>query len=134
MFDYREFVPSAAYFSGHTRVEIDLLCNTGKNASTSDLEVCGERRFEQTSAELEVTVKSIEKAYRNGDVALKADDDPIASAYFVKAQKAWQDYRENQCYVETYSLAVASMRYMTFWDCMARIAKERIIDLQSIGN
>lgn len=32
---------------------------------------------------------------------------------------------------ETYSLGEASMRYMTFWDCMARITEERLDDLDS---
>ncbi|MEM5295138.1 lysozyme inhibitor LprI family protein [Burkholderia sp. JPY481] len=111
--------------------EIDRLCRTGEHTSTADIAVCSQRNFEQIYAKLNSTIKTSEAELSKGDVDLKADNNPVALPYFENGQRAWVEYRDNQCYAETYSLGEASMRYVTFWDCMARITKERISDLQS---
>lgn len=130
-FDYKKVTPSSVYFSGKSQKEIDRLCRTGEHASTADIAACSQRDFEKISAQLNSAIRSLEAGYRKGDVDLKADNNPVALPYFEKGQSAWTGYRDNQCYAETYSLGEASMRYMTFWDCMARITKERISDLKS---
>ncbi|MBC8748670.1 MULTISPECIES: lysozyme inhibitor LprI family protein [Paraburkholderia] len=130
-FDYKKATPSSVYFTGKSREEIDRLCRTGEHASTADIAACSQRNFERISAQLNSTVKSLEAEFRKDDVDLRADNNPVALPYFEKGQSAWVEYRDNQCYAETYSLGEASMRYMTFWDCMARITKERISDLKS---
>lgn len=130
-FDYTKATPSSVYFSGKSRVEIDHLCKTGEHASTADIAACSQRDFESAVAQLNSTIKSTEAGLKTNDVDLKIADNPVALPYFTKAQRAWQEYRDNQCYSETYSLGEASMRYMTFWDCMTRITKERISDLKS---
>ncbi|MGF6698627.1 uncharacterized protein YecT (DUF1311 family) [Paraburkholderia sp. MM5496-R1] len=133
-FDYKKATPSSVYFTGKSREEIDRLCKTGEHASTADIAACSQRNFEQISAQLNSTIKPLETELRKGDVDLKADNNPVALPYFEKGQRAWVQYRDNQCYAETYSLGEASMRYMTFWDCMARITKGRISDLKSAEN
>ncbi|MGF6371232.1 lysozyme inhibitor LprI family protein [Paraburkholderia sp. 32] len=130
-FDYKKAAPSSVYFSGKLREEIDRLCKTGEHAATADIAACSHRNFEQIYAELNSTIKSLETELRKGDVDLKVDNNPVALPYFEKGQRAWVEYRDNQCYAESYSLGEASVRYMTFWDCMARITKGRISDLKS---
>lgn len=133
-FDYKKATPSSIYFSGKSGAEIDHLCKTGEHASTTDIAACGQRNFERNSAQLNETVSSLESGFKADDVDLKADGNPVALPYFEKAQSAWGEYRDNQCYAETYSLGEASMRYTTFWDCMSRITEERIVDLKRSEN
>ncbi|CAG9265120.1 hypothetical protein PUN4_50005 [Paraburkholderia unamae] len=60
-----------------------------------------------------------------GDKSLMADGDPSASPYFGKAQSAWVEYRDNECYSETYAMGGAAERYIFFWECMANITESR---------
>ncbi|MFM0240430.1 lysozyme inhibitor LprI family protein [Paraburkholderia phytofirmans] len=130
-FDYRKAVPSSVYFAGKSHKEVDRLCETGEHASTADVAACSQRDYEIIFAKLRSKIKSLEDGFKKDDAELKAEDNPIASPYFEKGQNAWIEFRDNQCYAETYSLGEALMRYMTFWDCMARITKERLDDLDS---
>lgn len=128
-FDYRKATPSSVYFSGKSSADIDHLCNTGEHASTADIAACSKRNYEQSAAHLEVAVRSLASRYKQHDIDLKKTDNAVASPYFEKAQNAWKKFRDHQCYAETYSSGEASMRYVTFWDCMTRLTKNRFDEL-----
>ncbi|MCG5075058.1 lysozyme inhibitor LprI family protein [Paraburkholderia tagetis] len=130
-FDYKKATPTSVYFHGMSKAEIDHLCKTGEHAGTADIAACSQRDFEQSADRLDVLLRSEEADYKKNDADLLSDNYPVALPHFQQAQRAWADYRANQCYAETYSSGQASMRYMTFWDCMTRITKERIADLKS---
>ncbi|CAM2163695.1 DUF1311 domain-containing protein [Paraburkholderia sacchari] len=130
-FDYKKASPSSIYFQRKSKAEIDHLCKTGEHAGTADVAACSQRDFEQSSHSLDVLLRSEEADYKKNDADLLANHYPVALPHFQRAERAWSDYRDNQCYAETYSLGQASMRYMTFWDCMTRITKERIADLKT---
>lgn len=132
-FDYRKFESSAVYFAGRTPAEISGLCKTGKHASTMDISECAHRDYESANRDLENKLKALRSEIKENDKALKEDGEPLALPYFVKSQEVWAKYRESDCYYETYMLGEASIRYITFWDCMTRITKSRLDELTRSG-
>jgi uncharacterized protein YecT (DUF1311 family) len=131
-FDYRQFQPSAAYFSGHTDSEITRFCKTGEKASGDDLAQCAHREFERVSARLDSKESAAKRSIALNDKALNENSqEPLAMPYFVNSSAAWVQYRDNQCYAETYMLGEASERYTRFWHCMASITKIRVEELES---
>ncbi|CAG4913181.1 lysozyme inhibitor LprI family protein [Paraburkholderia gardini] len=132
-FDYRKFEPSSMYFSGFTSSEISKLCEIGEHAGTMDISECAHRNYERANRNLEKKLKALRSEIVENDKSLKADGEPLALPYFVKSQEIWAQYRESGCYYETYMLGEASMRYITFWDCMTRITKSRLDELTRSG-
>jgi len=125
-FDYRDFEPSAVYFHGHSRAEIDHLCNTGDGASTEDMEECEHREFERAVETLkQKSTALMDRIKRDDDAYAKSDDDPVALPYFLKSQAAWTQYRDNYCYSYVYVLGPGSARYIYFFECMTAMTKER---------
>lgn len=132
-FDYTKFEPSSIYFTGRTPAEISRLCKTGEHAGTMDISECAHRDYESANRDLQNKLKALRPEIEQNDKSLKADGEPLALPYFVKSQEAWAQYRESDCYYETYMLGEASMRYITFWDCMTRITKSRLDELTGSG-
>jgi uncharacterized protein YecT (DUF1311 family) len=128
-FDYRKFEPSSVYFTGRTPAEISELCRTGEDAGTMDMSECAHRDYENANRDLQNKLKVLRSEVDENDKSLKASGEPLALPYFVKSQAAWAQYRESDCYSETYMLGEASMRYIKFWDCMTRITKSRLDEL-----
>jgi uncharacterized protein YecT (DUF1311 family) len=129
-FDYRSFQPSAAYFAGQTRVQIDHLCRTGEHAGTEDMEQCGRRDFERSTRALNQAVAALTVEYRKDNVDLTHEGEPAALPYFLKAQAAWVEYRDNSCYSAAYEIGEASLKYIDFWYCMATRTNERVKELR----
>ncbi|TKC91154.1 DUF1311 domain-containing protein [Trinickia terrae] len=132
-FDYMQFQPSATYFSGHTDTEIAHLCKTGEHASNEDLTQCSHREFERVSAQLARKLKAVQSQIERNDKALKDNHaEPLAMPYFAKSDAAWVQYRDSQCYAETYMLGEASERYINFWQCMTSVTRTRIRELDTV--
>ncbi|QXE07189.1 DUF1311 domain-containing protein [Paraburkholderia sprentiae WSM5005] len=53
-------------------------------------------------------------------------DESPALPYFEADQQHWQAFRNNERYADMHSPCQASMRYMTFRDCMTRITNNRL--------
>lgn len=125
-FDYRDFEPSTVYFHGHTRAEIDHLCNTGEHASTEDMEECEHREFERTVETLNRKITALTTQIKKDDSQYaKPDDEPVALPYFLKSQAAWVQYRDNYCYSYVYDLGPGTAKYIYFFECMTAMTKER---------
>lgn len=130
-FDYHDFQPSAAYFHGQTRAQIDHLCNTGEHASTEDLEECEHRNFERAVVALNRKVTALTAQIRkNDDTYAKPNDEPAALPSFLKAQAAWVQYRDNYCYSYVYDAGPGSAKYIYFFGCMASMTEARTKELE----
>lgn len=129
-FDYRSFQPSAEYFAGHTRAEVDAMCKTGKHAGTADTEQCQHRDFERATEALDQVVAALSVEYRKIDADLTVEGEPTAFPYFLKAEAAWVKYRDNSCYSAVYEGGEASIKYIDFWYCMTTRTKDRTKELR----
>jgi len=129
-FDYKSYRPSAVHFAGRTRAEVDAMCNTGEHAGTEDIEQCGHRDFERATRALNQAVAALTVEYRKDDADLTREGEPAALPYFLKAQAAWIEYRDNSCYSSAYEMGEASLKYIEFWYCMATRTNERVKELR----
>jgi uncharacterized protein YecT (DUF1311 family) len=41
-------------------------------------------------------------------------------------------YRDSECYTETYMMGEAAERYIFFWECMTSITKNRVKEVQEL--
>ncbi|MGF6574067.1 uncharacterized protein YecT (DUF1311 family) [Paraburkholderia sp. GAS333] len=127
-FDYRKAEPAIIQFPGKTSQQIAEHCKS-ESLGTMELTTCAQFKFETARATLAKTVEATEKEIDQSDVELRKDHNPIALPYFKQAQSHWQNYRDNQCYANTYEIGEASIRFIDFWTCMEIITKARIDEL-----
>lgn len=127
-FDYKKAKPANIYFSGKTQAEIKIYCEKVASA-TIDLSVCAQFGFEGVAQELNRKFREIEKEIAIGDKDRRANGEPEATPYLKKAQANWKRYRDDQCYARTYEVGQASLRFVEFWDCMARVTRNRLNEL-----
>jgi uncharacterized protein YecT (DUF1311 family) len=130
-FDYRNYQPSATYFSGKSSGSIAIFCKKLPHASQEDMDQCGHRDFEIANGELNDEFKEFINKSGVNDRDLKINNEPTSTPYFRKSQDAWIMYRDNYCYGEAYELGQASMRYTVFWSCMTRMTKNRLSELKN---
>jgi len=128
-FDYRQFQPSARYFAGHTEKDIDSFCSAGVHASTTDLEECSHRTFEQADAALAKQLTIVIATFTKADVAARSSQQPASLPYLTQSQTAWVSYRDNTCYAFAYANGPASARYLNFWECMTTATQTRTKEL-----
>ena len=128
-FDYKRYRPSNLYFAGRSENEIAKFCKSLPHASQEDMDQCAHREFEQVNKEMKEKVLSISSKIKNNDLSLSSQNLPRALPYFHRSQKAWIQYRDNECYSYTYQIGEASIRYQDFWGCMTRITKRHIDEL-----
>ncbi|WP_322045673.1 lysozyme inhibitor LprI family protein [Paraburkholderia sp. J67] len=128
-FDYQKFQPSAEYFQGRTAAQVDHLCKTGEHAGTEDMEECGHRDFERATRKLNKIIASITAGIKKNDIELARDNQPEALPYFLKAETAWRQYRDNTCYSGAYEIGEASLKYIDFWHCMATMTQDHAKEL-----
>jgi len=129
-FDYHDFEPSAVYFHGRTRAEIDHLCKTAEHASTEDLEECEHRGFERAVDALNRKVTALTaQIKKNDEQYAKPDDEPVALPSFLKSQAAWVQYRDNYCYSAAYDMGPGSEKYIRFFICMSDMTRARTKEL-----
>ncbi|RFU47639.1 lysozyme inhibitor LprI family protein [Paraburkholderia sp. DHOC27] len=131
-FDYHYFKSPEAYFSGRTAAEVARMCNSGEHASNDDLAQCSHLKFNKTSRRLESNLKAVRMKNASVDKSLRASGNPQASPFFEKAQSAWEAYRDNECYSETYAMGGAAEREIFFWECMASITDSRVKELDQL--
>jgi uncharacterized protein YecT (DUF1311 family) len=131
IFDYHKFVSSDEYFSDRSKQEIDEFCKKLPQASQSDMDQCVHRDFEASERELKESLARVTTTIRKGDIELKTYGEPAALSWFIKSQDAWVQYRDNYCYSHTYIDGGGSGRYSFFWDCMTKITKDHIQQLNS---
>lgn len=131
-FDYHYFKSPEQYFSGQNATEVARMCDSGEHASNDDLAQCSHRKFDHAARELAKNLQLAKSRIGHNDKSLKADGEPLALPYFVKSQDAWTQYRDNDCYTETYMMGEAAERYIFFWECMANITQDRVKELQEI--
>lgn len=127
-FDYKKAKPASQFFSGKTPKQIASYCENEK-LGTRDLSACAQFRYETALDVLNKRVSSVERALEDNDKRNGAFGEPAALPFFKKSQANWERYRDNNCYSDVYSVGQASLRFVDFWDCMARITKNRIDEL-----
>lgn len=127
-FDYKKARPTSAYFSGKNRDQITAICKS-ERLSTMDLSACAQFRYEGAAEALNKRISEVEKILKEDDKENAQYGEPAALPFFKKAQLNWSLYRDNDCYSNTYSIGQASLRFVNFWDCMARISKNRFDEL-----
>ncbi|QYD69149.1 DUF1311 domain-containing protein [Paraburkholderia edwinii] len=131
-FDYHSFKPAEAYFAGRSASEVARMCETGEHASNEDLAQCSHLKFEQVRHELSRNLQAARSEIERNDKSLKAEGEPLALPYFVKSQNDWMQYRDSECYTETYMMGEAAERYIFFWECMTSITKNRVREVQEL--
>ncbi|MGF6920948.1 lysozyme inhibitor LprI family protein [Paraburkholderia sp. 40] len=131
-FDYHYFKSPDQYFSGHSAADVAHMCDTGEHASNDDLAQCSHRKFDHAARALDKILRSAKSKIGGNDSSLKAEGEPLALPYFLKSQDAWAQYRDNECYTETYMMGEAAERYIFFWECMANITRDRVKELQEV--
>jgi uncharacterized protein YecT (DUF1311 family) len=131
-FDYHYFKSPEQHFSGHSAADVARMCDTGEHASNDDLAQCSHRKFNHAAGELDKNLKLAKSKVGKNDKSLKAEGEPLALPYFLKSQDAWTQYRDNECYTETYMMGEAAERYIFFWECMANITLDRVKELREV--
>lgn len=129
-FDYNKAHSSRLFFATKSDAEITQHCKQN-DFPTVEIWQCSHFAFEQIDAELQKKIRYLSAQLRKNDSELRSDgdDSPAALPYFERANRSWAEFRADECYSDTYSLGHASMRYMVFWDCMTRITKNRLDEL-----
>ena len=127
-FDYHYFESPQVYFKGRTAAELARLCDGRDNATNDDLAQCSHQKFVRLNSELNGRLKAMREKLANRDKSLTADGEPKAMPYFEKAQSSWAGYRDNECYSETYVMGEAAERDIFFWECMAGITVEEVME------
>lgn len=127
-FDYMKAAPASVYFSGKDREQIESYCQK-EILGTIDLGACAQFRYELVRAALNKRILEVEKILEVDDKENGLNDEPSALPFFKKSQVNWELYRDNNCYSDAYSVGQASLRFVDFWDCMARITRRRLDDL-----
>ncbi|WP_201700550.1 lysozyme inhibitor LprI family protein [Paraburkholderia hiiakae] len=127
-FDYKKVKPARDYFSDKTAEQIASYCKRGM-LGVMDLSACAEFRYEMIADVLSKRISVVEEAIKEGDKANAEYGGPAALPFFKKGQANWERYRDNICYSNVYSVGQASLRFVDFWDCMARITKNRLDEL-----
>ncbi|QBQ99056.1 lysozyme inhibitor LprI family protein [Paraburkholderia pallida] len=132
-FDYKKATPTSKYFSGKTRAQVASYCK-GEMLGTMDLSACAQFRYESAIAALNKRITEVVKILKVDDKENSAYGQPAALPYFEKAQASWEQYRDNNCYFDTYSVGQASLHFVYFWDCMTRITNNRLTELTKPDN
>lgn len=127
-FDYKNAKPTSQFFSGKTREQIASYCKN-EILGTRDLSECAQFRYEMVIDSLNRRVSSVEKIIEDSDKRNEVYGQPAALPFFKRSQAYWEQYRDNYCYSDVYSVGQASLRFVDFWDCMARITKNRLDEL-----
>lgn len=127
-FDYTKVRPASVYFGGKSPVEIQSYCKN-ENLGTLDLSACAQFDYEMIIGRLNGKVAEIEKITKHDDLDHRANGEPEALPFFEKSQVSWLSYRDNACYSEAYQAGQASLHFVYFWDCMTRITKNRLREL-----
>lgn len=127
-FDYKKAKPAREYFSGKSNEQIILYCKN-EMIGTMDLSACAQFRYEVVANALSKRVAVVERVLQDDDKNNGAYGGPAALPFFKKSQANWELYRDNNCYSDVYSVGQASLRFVDFWDCMARITKNRLDEL-----
>jgi uncharacterized protein YecT (DUF1311 family) len=109
------------------------MCETGDHASNEDLAQCSHLKFERVSHELSQALQSARSEVERNDKSLKAEGELLALPYFLTSQNDWMQYRDNECYTETYMTSEAAERYIFFWECMTSITKNRVKEVQELS-
>jgi uncharacterized protein YecT (DUF1311 family) len=127
-FDYKKARPANAYFAGKSPAEIVSYCKK-ENIGTMDLSACAQFRYEGLVDILNEKVAEIKRITSDYDREHRENGEPEALPFFERAQADWQLYRDNNCYSEVYQVGQASLHFVYFWDCMARMTKSRLDEL-----
>ncbi len=93
------------------------------------MEECGHRDFERATRKLNKIIASITAGIKKNDIELARDNQPEALPYFLKAETAWRQYRDNTCYSGAYEIGEASLKYIDFWHCMATMTQDHAKEL-----
>lgn len=127
-FDYQKARSAHEYFSERSSDQIALYCKKPM-LNTMDLSACAQFRYEVAADALDKRISVVEKTLRDDDKANGINGEPEALPFFRKSQMNWKLYRDNNCYSDVYSTGQSSLRFVDFWDCMARITKNRLNEL-----
>jgi uncharacterized protein YecT (DUF1311 family) len=132
-FDYKKAKPTSVYFSGKSHEEIESYCKQ-EMLGTMDLSACAQFEYEDVMNALNRRASEVEKILEADDKENGKYGEPAALPFFKKAQVNWQLYRDNDCYMNVYSVGQASLRFIDFWSCMTRITQNRLNELSPSTN
>lgn len=92
-----------------------------KAQTQADLNACSAENLKRSDAELN-------QLYRQ--ILVRLSGDQPAQAALTKAQRAWMDFRDQECRFVTLRTADGSIHPMMLNECRARIARNRVSDLR----
>jgi uncharacterized protein YecT (DUF1311 family) len=97
------------------------LC-AGKDYDAADAEL--NAQWKATVAALKARDKTIDRSY---------DSQPTHYDTLLAAQRAWLTYRDQQCLSESFAARGGSMAPMLHSGCMARLTRERTVELKELA-
>lgn len=103
-----------------------------ENAMTQfDMNVCSQQDYEKADKELNAQWAKTKKVMADWDAELDAENKGAIEA-LVGAQRAWIQYRDNQCDAVGYSVWGGSMYPMIVSSCLADLTRKRTEELKSM--
>ncbi len=116
------------YFKDKTEAQINDDCQNGRGG-TLGLSFCAKRDFEKADNKLRSLYAQEYQNVLKNDRDLKVKDLRVAAPHFASAQKAWIKYRDDRCVAAYLSIGNASMRNITYSDCLTKMTNNRIKEL-----
>lgn len=92
-----------------------------KAQTQADLNACSAENLKRSDAQLN-------ELYRQ--ILVRLSGDQAAQAALTKAQRAWMDFRDQECRFITLRTADGSIHPMMLNECRARITRNRVSDLR----
>ncbi|RCW28046.1 uncharacterized protein YecT (DUF1311 family) [Ciceribacter lividus] len=103
-----------------------------ENAMTQfDMNVCSQQDYEKADKELNAQWAKTKKVMADWDAELDAENKGAVES-LVGAQRAWIQYRDNQCDAVGYSVWGGSMYPMIVSSCLADLTRKRTEELKSM--
>ncbi|RYC11747.1 lysozyme inhibitor LprI family protein [Ciceribacter ferrooxidans] len=105
-----------------------------QNAMTQfDMNVCSQRDYEKADKSLNAQWSKTKKVMADWDAELDAENKGAVEA-LLAAQRAWIQYRDNQCNAVGYSVWGGSMYPMIVSSCLADLTAKRTKELEELAN
>ncbi|MCO6179225.1 lysozyme inhibitor LprI family protein [Ciceribacter sp. RN22] len=103
-----------------------------ENAMTQfDMNVCSQQDYEKADKELNAQWAKTKKVMADWDAELDAENKGAVES-LVGAQRAWIQYRDNQCDAVGYSVWGGSMYPMIVSSCLADLTRKRTEELKNM--
>ncbi len=105
-----------------------------QNAMTQfDMNVCSQRDYEKADKALNAQWSKTKKVMADWDAELDAENKGAVEA-LLAAQRAWIQYRDNQCNAVGYSVWGGSMYPTIVASCLEDLTRKRTKELEELAN